>query len=672
MTYNGRVEPLEKEEIRARINIVELVSGYTLLKRAGRDYKGVCPFHKEKTPSFTVNQEMGSWHCWGACGTGGDIFAFLMKAENLSFHEAAERLAERAGVTLTKTGIDSEQSQRHREERERIYAINALTQRYFRESLRQSNTAISYMKSRQLSPQTVQDFGVGFSPDSFDALVTHLRSQRVEIKEAEEAGLLYISQKGNNWVERFRGRLIFPIFDTQEQVIGFGGRLIPGIATYGTPPKYINSPETRIFVKSKTLYGINRARKAIVEADSVLLVEGYMDVLAAHQAGLPNVVATLGTAFTADHVRLLRRYTKNVILSFDADTAGVNAALRAAEVVQQAGEEINLRVLTLPEGDDPDSMLMRGDIAMFRRQIQSALTVPEFRLRGLEKQFDLGQDQGRIAFLREAVEIVAEVSSALEQDLLVRRLAGFHPGGGERAEVSIRAEIDRYQQSLRPKVSQNSSPIPSRSNLRYSKYSNENEREEEAPPEYGAEYALAGYNRNSTNKKVGSPWEKNAKGKWQRKTPTAPKQEENLPPSLQWGALTRAERAERTLLRAVFQSEWSNWCIQTLSVHPEWLTSKKARDLLESVRVLIAAGISPEAVPQEITEPSLTAWITELLMGDRLEEPLSEVLLVDCWEVLQKAWQTTQNHELIGSKVEDDIRQAFEKMRSMKNSKMTS
>jgi DNA primase len=653
------VEPQEKEEIRARINIVEFISGYTPLKRAGRDYKGLCPFHREKTPSFTVNPDMGSWHCWGACGTGGDVFAFLMKAENLSFFEAAEQLAERAGVTLTKTGFDTEQSQRFREERERLYAVNALSQRFFRESLRRSSVAIEYVKSRQLTPQILSDFGVGFSPDSFDALTTYLRGQRLDLKEAEEAGLIYISQKGNNWVERFRGRLIFPIIDTQEQVIGFGGRLVPGIATYGMPPKYVNSPETPVFSKSKTLYGLNKARKAIVEADAVLLVEGYMDVIAAHQAGITNVVATLGTAFTADHLRLLRRYTKNIILSFDSDTAGINAALRASETVTQMGEDITLRVLTLPKGDDPDTMLMRGDIAVFRRQMEGAITVPEFRLRGLEEQFDLGQDQGRIAFLREAVVIVAEVPSALEQDLLVRRLAGFHPAGGERAEVSLRAEIAQYKERLAPKLQQK-------------------EKRENG--------AFTGYNRSETStntrnstgetgqqgegqwRKKESQWEKTPEGKWRKKPAARPPQpEEPLPASLQWGRLTRAERAEHTLLRGLFHEEWRSWVITTIIAHPECLLSDRSRSLLEAAQTLQAAGFSPEAMRHEITEPVLSVWLTELLMGDTLEEPFSESVLGGCWDVLQKAWETKQTHQLNTSEAEEDILRGFEKMKTMKN-----
>jgi DNA primase len=653
------VEPQEKEEIRARINIVEFISGYTPLKRAGRDYKGLCPFHREKTPSFTVNPDMGSWHCWGACGTGGDIFAFLMKVENLSFFEAAEQLAERAGVTLTKTGVDAEQSQRFREERERLYGVNALSQRFFKESLRRSGVAIEYVKSRQLTPQILADFGVGFSPDSFDALTTYLRGQRLDLKEAEEAGLIYISQKGNNWVERFRGRLIFPIIDTQEQVIGFGGRLIPGIATYGTPPKYVNSPETPVFSKSKTLYGLNKARKAIVAADSVLLVEGYMDVIAAHQAGITNVVATLGTAFTADHLRLLRRYTKNIILSFDSDTAGINAALRASETVTQMGEEIMLRVLTLPKGDDPDAMLMRGDIAVFRRQMEGAITIPEFRLRGLEEQFDLGQDQGRIAFLREAVAIVAEVPSALEQDLLVRRLAGFHPAGGERAEVSLRAEIVQYQQRLAPKLQQKEK----RENGAFTGY-NRTEPSTDARNNTGS----AGQKGEGQWQKKESLWEQTPEGKWRKKPASRPPQpEEPLPISLQWGRLTRAERAEHTLLRGLFHEEWRNGVIATIIAHPEWLLSDRSRSLLEAAQTLRAAGFSAEGMRHEITDMILSSWLTELLMGDTLEEPFSEPMLTDCWQVLQKAWETKQAHQLNTSEAEEDILRGFEKMKTMKN-----
>jgi DNA primase len=263
--------------------------------------------------------------------------------------------------------------------------------------------------------------------------------------DAEKAGLVFRSRHAENaFIDKFYARLIFPIRDVQERVVGFGGRLM---APAENAPKYLNSPETPVFSKSRILYGLHRARKAIQAEDRAVVVEGYLDVVQAHQAGFHNVVATLGTALTEEHVRLLYRYSKNVVLSFDADEAGVRAALKAAALFDGTDENATVRVLALPPGDDPDSLLARGDAPAFRRAIDSAVTVPEFRLRVLRAKTDVSTDAGKIAFLREALPVLAEVRSVLERDLLVRRLAPYHPAyatGGARAEESLRTELDGY------------------------------------------------------------------------------------------------------------------------------------------------------------------------------------------------------------------------------------
>lgn len=452
------MEPSEKEEVRARTDIAALVGRYTTLRQTGRTFKGLCPFHQEKTPSFTVDPERGRWHCFGACSTGGDVFTFLMRAEGLTFIEAAERLAEMAGVTLTRTGRsgagDREAAERARSERDRLFAANDLALRYFGESFRRVRMAQDYALERKLAHDTQQAWALGWAPGGFTdegwgTLATFLKRSGVHPADAETAGLVFRSKTVENaWVDKFWGRLIFPIWDAQERVVGFGGRLLLPIPN---APKYLNSPETPVFSKSKILYGLHRARRAIQDTNKVVVVEGYLDVVQAHQAGFSNVVATLGTALTEEHVRLLHRYTKNVILSFDADEAGVRAALKAAALFPQEGDDdangATLRVLALPPGDDPDSLLARGDVAAFRKAMDGAVSVPEFRLRALRARADVSSEEGKIAFLRDALPVVAEVRSVLGRDLLLRRLTPYHPAyasGGGRAEESLRAELDGY------------------------------------------------------------------------------------------------------------------------------------------------------------------------------------------------------------------------------------
>ncbi|HVK02426.1 MAG TPA: DNA primase, partial [Armatimonadaceae bacterium] len=434
----------EKEAIRNSTDIVELISGYTALRKAGARWKGLCPFHTEKTPSFTVDPESGRWHCFGGCSTGGDVFTFLEKAESLSFIEAAERLAARAGITLTPRGggglAEMDAVRQAQQEKDRIYGANALAQRFFRQSFARFSLPREYAEQRGLSHQTIEEFGVGFAPDDWGQLADFLFKHGVRAEDAEKARLIFPSRRGDGYVDQFRGRLTFPIVDVQERVVGFGGRLITPAPN---APKYLNSPETPVFLKSRTLYALNRARKAIQEADRIVVVEGYMDAVACHQAGIPFVVATLGTSLTDDHVRMIGRYTKNVLLSFDADVAGVRAALRAAELFAAAGPEFSLRVLTLPEGEDPGSMLLdRKDAAGFHRAIDAARTVPEFRIDVLKGEHDLSTDRGRADFMREAAIMIADVRVAVEQDRLIRRLASYALGDTSlHAEESVRAIV---------------------------------------------------------------------------------------------------------------------------------------------------------------------------------------------------------------------------------------
>lgn len=637
------MEPSEKEAVRARTDIVELVSGYTTLKKSGSRYKGLCPFHQEKTPSFTVDAERGLWHCFGSCSTGGDVFSFLMKAEGLSFIEAAEQLAERAGVTLTRAGGDPEAARRTQDERERLYAVSALAQRFFRETFARASLARDYAARRGLAHETLEAFGIGFAPDDWEALAEYLIKSGAHLPDAEKAGLLFPSRRGDGWTDRFRGRLMFPILDVQERVAGFGGRLL---VPAENAPKYLNSPETPIFSKGRILYGLNRARKAVQEQDRVVVVEGYMDAVAAHQAGLPYVVATLGTALGEEHIRLLGRYTKNVILSFDADEAGVRAALRAAALFEAAGG-FALHILALPPGDDPDAMLARGEVAAFKKAVAGAPTVPEFRLRALEARFDTATEEGKLAFLREALLVVAEVPSPLERDLLVRRLAPFHPAfptGGARAEESLRAELSGHLARGGP--ASYPDPPPAASPVRL-------ENETILPRGRGGGAPRRGWSAPPARRGSASP---------------APPPAPPAPPRR-----TAGGQAEQTLLRALLSDLWVEQVRGRLD--PDDFPDPGAARLLDALLPLVDGGYRPSDAIDLLTDADLADYARSLAMLPD-EEPLSEQSILDCLRLLAvrreaRALQQIQA-ELAqpaeGNRVDDDelLRRWDQKARAMK------
>ena len=431
------------DEVRARIDLVSVVERYVTLKRAGGKLKGLCPFHQEKTPSFTVSPEIGRWYCFGSCGEGGDVFKFVQKIENLSFPEALERLALQANVTLTGRGsaagaASGDAPRSEAGEKDRIYRINALALRFYRDVLARSSVARDYLQERGLVHAVQESFSLGYAADEWDGLCRHLTQKGVALADAEKAGLVTIGERGT--FDKLRGRLIFPIFDVQERPIAFGGRLIaearPG------QPKYWNSPETPVFSKSRTLYGLWRARKAIAAREQAIVVEGYTDVIACHQGGFENVVATLGTSLTEEHVQTLARLASVVLLAFDADSAGLKAASRAAQIFE--AQEVEVRVLDLPEGEDPDSLLRSGRRLVFERAIESALPLTEYRITRLIRKGPAETDRDRVALFRKALPILAAVPSMLEREQYVKMLAPYHPhygAGAAFAEEHIRQDV---------------------------------------------------------------------------------------------------------------------------------------------------------------------------------------------------------------------------------------
>jgi DNA primase catalytic core len=355
-----------REAIRDRIDLVELVSDYVRLERAGRNFKGLCPFHTEKTPSFFISPALNRFHCFG-CGASGDVFAFLMRIEGLSFREAMRRLAERAGIELREETLPQEAPDERDRLRKLVYAANF----FYRQCLRRAPHAQHYLAQRGLTPETVEAFELGYAPDGWDHLLRFLQRHNFSLEDAERAGLLKARDDGSGYYDRFRNRITFPIHDASGRVVAFGARTLGD-----EEPKYLNSPETPLFEKRNTLYGWHRARSAILRQKAALIVEGYLDLIMLHQYGFTHSVATLGTAFTDEHAARLKRLTERVYLMFDSDAAGVRATLRAGEALAQAG--IPTLIVRLPEGDDPDSLLRTQGEAALQRALDAAIPLALF------------------------------------------------------------------------------------------------------------------------------------------------------------------------------------------------------------------------------------------------------------------------------------------------------
>ncbi len=357
------------EDVAAASNIVEVISGYVELVKRGKDYKGRCPFHPDRNPSFTVSPEKQLWYCFG-CHEGGGVFRFLQKIEGLTFQEALQRLAERAGLPLPRPGGPAQRG------RERLYELNSLAAKFYAEQLASEGGQVyrDYLRKRAISEASSKRFQLGCTPPSASGLCAHLQRQAIALREAEQAGL--VARRGTEQMYRdwFTARLIFPIADAQGRVCGFGARTLGG-----EEPKYINSPETPVFAKRSLLYGLHLARRAVSQRGYALVVEGYTDVIACQQAGMEAAVATLGTALGVEHMRLLRRYAGSALLAFDADSAGLAAAVRSAEIFE--GEQVLAKVVVLPGGADPDEFIAQRGAPALEQLLQEAVPLVEFRLR---------------------------------------------------------------------------------------------------------------------------------------------------------------------------------------------------------------------------------------------------------------------------------------------------
>lgn len=401
------------DEVKQRTDIVEVVSRYTTLSKAGRIFKGLCPFHTEKHGSFFVYPEQQSWHCFGACNTGGDVFSFIMKQQDIDFGEALRLLAERAGVTLPSRGAQGAE----KEKNDRLYQANEAAAAYFHQQLTESpsaETARSYIDKRGLSEKSVADFKLGYSLNSWDSLKKHLMERGYSNEELIEAGLVIETDSGDSH-DRFRNKLIFPIADDRGRICGFGARVFDN-----SLPKYVNSPETPVFTKSGILYGLNLAKPAIRQQEQVVIVEGYLDTITAHQNGFNNVVASMGVAVTEKHINLLKKLTKNVVFALDADAAGEEAMLRCVGYENALDNEV--KVVIMPQGKDPDNVI-KEDKTQWQKLLENALPIVDFTFDMVTAGLDLTKASGKTLAADKLLPVIRQIKNVIRQAHYLQKLS---------------------------------------------------------------------------------------------------------------------------------------------------------------------------------------------------------------------------------------------------------
>ena len=400
-------------EIKYRNDIETAVSQYVNLKRRGKNLVGLCPFHSEKTPSFTVYPENGSFYCFG-CGVGGDVFTFTGLIENLDYMESIKLLAERSGISLPQDGYDDSMQRL----KKKIYDINRDTARFFHSFLMSpgGKWALDYLTGRGLTVKTIKHFGLGAAPDSWDALIHHLKEKGYTESDMLAANVIGKSERGG-FYDRFRKRVMFPIINIRGNIVAFSGRAMPGEDKQGG--KYVNTSDTPVYKKSENLFGINFAKS--VCSERVILVEGNMDVISLHQAGFENTVAPLGTAFTTEQANLLSRYTKEIVLMLDADAAGQKAVRRASGLLENTG--LSVRVVVVPDGKDPDEYIKKNGKERFAALLEGAVSDMEYKLLTAAKDIDLNSEDGRLKYLAAAAEIIAATDDIMTRDIYIGRLS---------------------------------------------------------------------------------------------------------------------------------------------------------------------------------------------------------------------------------------------------------
>ena len=417
------------EEIRSSNDIVDTISQYVQLKRKGRNFFGLCPFHKEKSPSFSVSPDKQIFHCFG-CGVGGNVIHFISKIENLDFKDTIEYLADRAGIELPKT--ENEQFNQRQILKDKVYKINEETARFYHENLYKptAKEAQNYVKERKLNNATLKSFLIGYS-GTYNELYKHLRSKGFSDNEILASSLVNKNDRGQ-FIDRFRRRLMIPILDVRGKVIAFGGRVLDN-----SLPKYINSPENIVYSKGRNLFGLNVAKKG--DLKKVVIVEGYMDAISLYQRGITNVVASLGTALTEAQGRLLRKYAEQIIISYDSDSAGQAATLRGLEILRNLGCDV--RILQMEGAKDPDEYVIKYGTGRFNLLIDNAISLVEFKVKVLKNKFDLDNTNDKIKFLQEIAKVLSEVESQIELEIYVEKIANEYSISKE----AIYSEINKIK-----------------------------------------------------------------------------------------------------------------------------------------------------------------------------------------------------------------------------------
>lgn len=434
------------DEVRQNSDIVDIISQYVRLKRSGRNFFGLCPFHNEKSPSFSVSPEKQIFHCFG-CGVGGNVFTFLTKIEGINFIEAVQMLAERANIQLPVLENNTDSAKEML--KSKVYKVNEFSANYYHENLYkpESKIAQEYIKKRKLTNETLKAFQIGFS-GKFDELYKELKKQGFEDKEILESGLVNKNEKGQ-YIDRYRNRLMFPICDVRGRVIAFGGRVLDD-----SKPKYINSPENVVYSKGRHLFGLNVAKKYDIKK-KLLIVEGYMDVISLHQRGIHNVVASLGTALTQQQGYLLRNSTDQIILSYDSDEAGQTAKIRAMEILQNMG--CDLRVLQMEGAKDPDEYVIKYGNARFQNLVDKAISIVEFKVKNLKNSLNLESTNDKIKFLNEIAKIISKIDNNIEKEIYIEKIAKDY----EVSKEAIYAEVNKlsYKEKKDEKILNKAKPV---------------------------------------------------------------------------------------------------------------------------------------------------------------------------------------------------------------------
>ncbi len=444
------------EEIRAKNDIVDVISGYVRLKKQGSNYFGLCPFHNEKSPSFSVSQNKQMYHCFG-CGAGGNVFTFIMEYENYTFPEAIKYLAQKAGVSLPEIEYD-ENARKRDNKRAQILELNKDVAKFYYYMLRspQGQTGMDYLTGRKLSAETINRFGLGYAGKYSNEMLNYLKQKGYTEALIREAGLVNYDEK-NGLYDKFWNRVMFPIQDVNHRVIGFGGRVMGD-----GKPKYLNSPETIVFDKSRNLYGLNHARTS--RKNHLILCEGYMDVIAMHQAGFTEAVASLGTAFTSGQASLLKRYTAEVLLTYDSDEAGTKAALRAIPILKEAG--LNGKVIHLEPYKDPDEFIKNLGAEEFQKRIDEAENCFFFEIRVLQKQYDMNDPASQTQFQREIAKKLCEFPEELERENYLKAVARqfmIQADQLRKLVMSYAAKMGGAPEAVRPKPTVNKTKNPENS-----------------------------------------------------------------------------------------------------------------------------------------------------------------------------------------------------------------